>query len=354
MFKGAKTTTVVTIMIFSIILSGCGLVGGKKEKIDPPQDVSYLKEEKLDVTTEEDESAQEAKKDTKIMTELFLIDKDGYVVPQMMALPETESVAKQAMQYLVENGEVSDLLPSGFRAVLPSDTVVNGVDVKDGKATVDFSPEFKNYQAENEEKILQAITWTLTQFDGIEKVGIKINGELLTEMPVNGTKIDPDGLTRSNGINTDASGVTDITNTRPVVVYYLAQQGKDYYYVPVTKRVSNTESNDITAVVNELIAGPSYQSNLVTEFLPEAKLLEDPVADDGKVLLNFNEHIFGSSEEKMISDYVLNSLALSLTELPEIEHIEVKVNGSAEIVNGKGEPITEPVSRPEKINAHSF
>ena len=33
----------------------------------------------------------------------------------------------------------------------------------------------------------------------------------------------------------------DITNTRPVTVYYIGGEKEQYYYVPVTKRVSNNE-----------------------------------------------------------------------------------------------------------------
>ena len=68
------------------------------------------------------------------------------------------------MEYLVANGPVTDMLPNDFRAVLPEDTELS-VNIKDGVATVDFSKEFKNYQPEDEMKILQSITWTLTQFD---------------------------------------------------------------------------------------------------------------------------------------------------------------------------------------------
>ena len=111
-------------------------------------------------------------------TELYLIDKNGLVVPQTLELPKTESVAKQALEYLVKNGPVTEMLPNGFQAVLPADTKIS-VNVKDKVATVDFSNEFKNYQAEDELKILQSITWTLTQFDSIEKVKLQMNGHPL-------------------------------------------------------------------------------------------------------------------------------------------------------------------------------
>ncbi|MGD6840770.1 GerMN domain-containing protein, partial [Bacillus thuringiensis] len=130
------------------------------------------------------------------------------------------SVAKQAIEYLVKNGPVENVLPNGFRAVLPADTQVT-VDIKEGTAIADFSPEFNNYQPEDEQRILQSVTWTLTQFDSVEKVELRVNGYPLTEMPVNGTPIDEKGLTRKVGINVDTSGVVDPTSTKPLTVYYV-------------------------------------------------------------------------------------------------------------------------------------
>ncbi|RLQ98017.1 GerMN domain-containing protein [Falsibacillus albus] len=354
MSKRAKATIAITVLASSMYLSGCGLFGGNnKEKLDPPQDVSYLKEGKS-VDASADKNSNKAT-EKAIQTELYLINKDGYVVAQTFALPNTQSIAKEALEYLVDGGPVTEMLPNGFRAVLPADTEVLGVDIKDdGKAVVDFSKEFTKYQAADEQKILQAITWTMTQFDTVKKVELRVNGTPLKEMPVKGTPISADGLSRADGINMDTSGVADITNTHPITVYYLSQNGKGYNYVPVTKRVDNSERDDVAAVVKELVDGPGYNSNLVTDFLPDVKLVDAPEFDAGKVTLNFNESVLGSFKEKKISQYLMNSLVLSLTEQPEIKSVAIEVNGSTKLVDDQGESLTEPVTRPEKVNTGSF
>ncbi len=358
MSKKTKTTIAVTVLASSVYLSGCGLLSfGEKEKIDPPEDVSYLQEGETVETvvgegTSTEEVAQDEEADKTVMTELYLIDENGYVVSQTLPLPNTESVAKQALEHLVVNGPAQNIIPNGFRAVIPADTQMT-VNVKDNTAVVDFSQEFANYQPADEQKILQSVTWTLTQFDSIDKVQLRVNGYDLTEMPVNGTPISEDGLSRTMGINYDASGVLDITNTKPVTVYYVAQNGDSTYYVPVTKRVADEGENQITTVLNELIEGPGYASTLVSDFTG-VKLLEEPTIKDGAVTLNFNEAVYGSVEEKMISEHMLNSLVLSLTEQAGVNSVSVQVNGEATVVNGNGEEITQPVTRPKNINAISF
>ncbi|MFE8703793.1 GerMN domain-containing protein [Cytobacillus sp. FJAT-54145] len=355
MSKNKKTTIVSAVIVSSVLLSGCGLFGGDgKEKIDPP--VSYSEEAgstEVEETTATGEQVEgEEAVESSIMTELYLVDKNGYVVPQTFALPKTDSVAKQALEFLVQNGPVTEMLPNGFAAVLPADTQMT-VDIKDKTAVVDFSKEFKNYQPEDEMKILEAVTWTLTQFDTVENVKLQMNGHELTEMPVNGTPIGKT-LSRANGINMDTTEVVDITNTKGVTVYYLGGDEDSYYYVPVTRRVSNDVENNIAAVVGELVKGPSYTSSLLTDFLPDVALVEEPKVEDGKVTLNFNEAVYGSFEEKIISQHLLNSLVLSLTEQKGIESVAVTVNGEAELVNENGEKLTEPVTRPENVNTGSF
>jgi germination protein M len=355
MSKVTKVTVVSTILASSVLLSGCGLIGGEKSsKIDPPKEVSYDNNaSKLEDSTnnKKAESNKKAAQQT-VKTELYLIDKNGYVVPQTIELPNSEGVAKQALEHLVTNGPISNLLPNGFRAVLPVDTEVD-VNIQKGVAVADFSPEFKNYKKEDELKILQAITYTLTQFDSVKTVKLRIKGHELKEMPVNGTPIN-EGLSRAKGINLDTGGVADITNTKPLTVYYVGGEPGSLYYVPVTKRVSETKEDEVSAVIDELIKGPSYTYNLQSDFMPDVKLLNKPKFADGKVTLNFNDSILGSFKEKKVTKSMLDALVLSLTEQKGIKSVELQVNGSAKLLNEDGKPLSEPVMRPQKVNTGSY
>ncbi|MDQ0270033.1 GerMN domain-containing protein [Cytobacillus purgationiresistens] len=345
-----KATIVSAVLVSSALLSGCGLFGGedKKEKIDPPQTVSYEEE---DVVTEEsaelENKGKEEAEETTAKTDVYLIDSSGYVVSQTLELPKTNSVAKQALEYLVVDGPVTNMLPNDFRAVLPAGTKVS-VNIKDNVANVDFSKEFSEYKAEDEMRILQAVTWTLTQFDSVEKVKMTLNGNEMKEMPVEGTPIG-ETSSRASGINIDTSMVTDITNTKPVTVYYLGGEQDSYYYVPVTKRVSNKLQDNVEAVVKELAKGPGMGSKLSSLLQKDAALIGKPEMKDGVVTLDFNESVYSSFEEKIVSENLIKALALSLTEQEGIEGVAVTVNGEADLVNEDGEKI-EAVTRPENVN----
>src|SRR4051812_26317835 len=114
MSKNKVKPLVTAVFASTLFLSGCGLFGNEvQKKVDPPKQVTETKTNPTKETTGQTEEVEGTK------TELYLINKDGLVVPQTLTLPDKTSVAKQALEHLVVNGPVTDMLPNDFRAVLP-------------------------------------------------------------------------------------------------------------------------------------------------------------------------------------------------------------------------------------------
>ena len=337
----------VCATLSTVLLAGCGLFSKEKgtEQIDPPKKVTYTDGEKKET----------AKQGETKKIDLYLVDKNGYVVPQTVQLPapKDNAVIKQSLQYLVKGGPVTNLLPNGFQAVLPADTEMQIDLKKDGTAVVDFSKELKNYKKEEERRIVEAVTWTLTQFKEVKNVKFSMNGQDLAKMPVAGTPIG-NGLSRANGINFDDEQVADLANTKPITLYFLAQSNKQNYYVPVTRRVAEGKENEVATIIKELVKGPSHKSALTYDFNPDVKLINEPKLEKGTVTLNFNENIYANKDKSMISNYVLQSLVLSLTEKQGIENVSIQVNGKANLITEKGDKLIKPVARPLNVNTGSF
>lgn len=328
---------ILICLMATVFLSGCA----DKEKIDPPKKVTYEKQKKTS--------------ENVIMTELYLLDKDNLVVPVSLLLPETKSVAKQALEYLVAEGPVTESLPNGFKSVLPSETVVIGLDVNENKlATVDFSKEFCNYEPHLEKQILQSVVWTLTQFDSIDKVALRVNGHPVAQMPVAKTNIDSE-LSRNIGINLEYFQTEDIMNTHPVTLYFEKSEADNNYLVPVTRRIEN-KKDDITTLVNELIIGAKAGSSLHTNLMPDTALISQPTVQNGIVSLNFNENIYSDlgNNEKFVANSVIWQLVLSLTERADIQQVVLQVNGKAQLLDEDGKTLAAPVARPGKVNTDSF
>ncbi|WP_062047863.1 GerMN domain-containing protein [Bacillus sp. JCM 19034] len=346
-------------VLFILLMAACsfGANNGVNEMDIPPTDYSNHEEETPDPSDYEEpegdnEQIDENETDDldQVTRKLYLIDENGMVVPQTLNLPKTESVLRQSLEYLVDGGPVTNLLPSGFSAVIPAGTEVD-VHLEEGIAIADFSNEFNEYNPELEQQILQAITWTLTEFENVEKVQIKVNGHLQETMPISGTPIG-EGVSRADGINIETGGLADMVNSKGVTLYFLAQNGDNTYYVPVTRRVK-MEGELLETAVNELIKGPALESPLLTDLRQGVELLEEPHYQNGVVTLNFNENILSQLQSTAISSDVLDMLALTLTEQEGVEQVAIEVEGEGNVLNESGQSI-EHVSRPEQYNFGAY
>jgi germination protein M len=311
---------------------------------ESPQNDHYVFQESLEDLRERQKKNAHTKQDEQMVV-LYLLDQYGFVVPQSYRLPKQEAIAKQAIEHLVIDGPITEHLPKGFQGVLPSGTEVS-VNRSGREAIVDFSSEFRKYKPEDESKILESITWTLTQFPTIDTVRIQIQGHDISEMPVGKLPI-PKQLNREIGINVDTDSV-DIAATKPVTAYFVSQVEEKLYYVPVTKRIQPKE-NEVGATIRMLSMGPNRLSHLVSVVNQGVTLLENPKVVNGNALLNFDELIL--DEKKMISEQVMDVIMLSVTELDSIDSVSIQVNSKSDVqTSKKGLDLHQPVVRPTQIN----
>ncbi|MBY7143230.1 GerMN domain-containing protein [Virgibacillus sp. NKC19-3] len=351
--RGILLTGTLTV---SIILTGCMQGEQSIEEMDPPQDAeevnntedtpSSSEEAAEDEDIAEEGNAEEEASET-VARELYLLDANGMVASQTLELPNPDSkeVATQVIEYLVEGGPVTSMLPNGFQAVLPEGTEVLGLDLQeDGTLTVDVSSDFENYEAENEVKILESMTHTLTQFENVEKIQLQIEGETQEEMPVNGTPIK-EGYSRANGINITKTDTLDLLDSQAVTMYYPAEHNENRYYVPVTQYVEGENEEIFGSIVEEMIQGPGLNTNVTHVFNPETLLTDTPVLENGVLELVFNEGILADPEQAMISDEVMETIVRTLTEQQDVEAVDIKVENVEQLVNENGETYDEPVTK---------
>ncbi|GEN85546.1 GerMN domain-containing protein [Oceanobacillus sojae] len=327
-----------------VLLAGCFNGEQSSKEVDPPQNAEAVNGE--ETVDGEDAAATPDEVEDTVSRELYLIDSNGMVASQTVELPvpEANQVAQQVIEYLVKGGPITPMLPNGFQAVLPEDTEVLGLDLQeDGTIVVDLSGEFSEYEASSELPIIEAVTYTLTQFDNVHKVKLRVEGEDLAEMPVNGTPLN-NGYTRANGINLINNDTLDYFSSNPVTMFYPVEKENNRYYVPVTQYVTMDDENDLAGIVNELIEGPGYQNNVLNVFNPEAALAAEPVVEEGVANLIFNEGILMDQEQHVISDEVMETIVRTLTAQPNVDAVNVQVENVDEVFNENGEPYSEPVS----------
>ncbi|WP_130860105.1 GerMN domain-containing protein [Gracilibacillus phocaeensis] len=361
------------VLLSIVLLAGCNVFEGEQtlDQIDaPPEDAKVTDDiENVGETDEagedldesegaeegtEEETDAEADDETEgeeasgtLSHVLYLIDQNGLVVPQEMELPAPASkeVAKQVLQYLVQDGPVTAMLPSGFQAVLPAGTEIIDLNLEeDGTMVVNVSEEFANYQAEDEDKIIESMTHTLTEFKNVDRVKLWINGEEQQTMPVNGTPLTQ-GYSRDEGINVHQATGIDLMESEAATLYFPMQGDEMVYFVPVTQHIEMDQDQTEQSIVQALMEGPAFDLPLENYINHGSELTAAPTLDDGTLSLTFNENILSNSEKGVIADEVLQSIVLTLTEQEGVQAVQVSVEDHQEVINEEGQPYTEPVTR---------
>ncbi|NQX60891.1 GerMN domain-containing protein [Paenibacillus qinlingensis] len=330
--------------VIVLLTTGCSILGsGKKSDIDAPPGAGT----DVDVKTTSAAVTVDMSEDITSQMTVYVKDAKGFVTPLSLALPKTVSVAKTTLEYMVDGGPETSQLPSGFQALLPKGTKVISLNVKSDKsAIVDFSKEFLGYDVKDERKLLEAITWNLTNFPTIDKVQLRVDGKDLKEMPKGRTPLDAP-LARTMGINLEKSEDTEFGQATPVTLYFLNQNDQNYkYYVPVTRLIKRTD--DVAkAVVEQLIKGPDQKKGLgaVLNATTELKSIKP---GEGLITVDFSNKLLGT-DQKASAD-ALQSIILSLTENTTFKQVQIKVDGAVKITSTDNQNYSKPVLRPTHIN----
>lgn len=278
---------------------------------------------------------------------VYAKDEKGFVAPIALQVEKTEGTAKRALEYMVEGGPSQGQLPAGFTSLLPKGTEIKGISIKDKLAIVDFSNSFTDYNLQDERKILEAVTWTVTSFPTVDKVQIRVEGKALKEMPVGGTPMD-EALTRAMGINLEKPEHVEYGQATPVTLYFLNKNQEEYsYYVPVTRLINRTDEV-AEAVVQQLIAGPDEKKGLAAVMSPGAELLKVSKAED-IITVNFSDTMLGPDHKAPAE--ALKAVVLSLTEnAGAATKVQILVNGEAKVSATDNQSYAKPVSRPQAVN----
>lgn len=347
---GKKITLGFLFIIISLLMSGCIFGPGQSAEIDPPPSIAGAGSNMNDSTAVMAESENPG--DLMNVT-VYAYDEYGNVTPVTIEVPKEAGVAKATLSYMIKGGSGEAFLPNGFSGILPEGTVVKEMDIKQDKlAVVDFSKDFLTYDAEVELDIVQAITWALTEFDSIDKVKLRVEGQNLDVMPVANTPVDRP-LTRAMGINLETADNVNVSDTMPVTLYFQgANSIGDYsYYVPVTRLVSR--SQDVAkATLEQLILGPKQDTKLFSSLLPDTQVIEVAITGDTAVA-NFSKELLSFDGKSRVSEEAIQSIVLSLTENTMTKNVQVLVEGDSKVMAGE-QSLEKPVNRPVKINKTKF
>jgi len=333
-----------------LTLSGCGLFSKEaSEQIDaPPADVEM--QMMNETNTLNVVKPTTTKPQIKNGLTVFLKDSSGMLAPITLdvQVKKGEDAAKRALEMMVEDNKDKKLLPVGFQAVLPKGTTVKSItrDAENKLATVEFSGQFADYNVTDERKIVEAVTWAVTNDPSIQRVQLKLEGQPLHEMPVDGLPMD-EPMTREMGINLEKSDNVTYMNSMPVTVYFSAVSPDNVqYYVPVTRLIE--PSADVAAAsLEQLIMGPLNSDALEPVMTPETKVKQIEQTKD-TITVDLTDSMFEANQKTPAE--MLQAVILTLTENTAAKKVQIKINGETNVVGDDNQNYDKPVTRPTGLN----
>lgn len=301
--KMIRKIIISTSALFALFLLYLIPNSDKNDELDVSQNLEYVN---LEVET----------------NSIYLLDNFNYLGKTEVVVNSetTEEKIKELVEVLINGGNGENKIPNGFRSILPSETKILSVKVEENLVKIDFSKDILNINKDLEEKMIEALVYTITSIDGIDKVVIYVEGDILTKLPQTNTNL-PSTLDRNFGINKTYE-FTKTDDINQVTIYYLNKHNDNYYYVPVTKYL-NDNRDKIKIIIDELTSTNTYNTNLLSYLSSNTELLA--IEEQPDILeLTFNSYIFSDVDNKDILEEVVYTICLSVKDNYDVKEVVIK------------------------------
>ena len=250
---------------------------------------------------------------------IFLVDSMEYIARTSIVKESktTEELIEEVIDSLTIGSEKSNYIRDGFKGIIPKNTKVLDTTLERNILTINFSKEFLNVSESDEEKMLEALTYSLLEIPEIKKISILVEGVKLKNLP-NSKKKLPEFLDRNFGIN-KIYNLDSIKDTSKTTIYYLSKYNDYYYYVPVTK-ISNDATEKVEIIINELKSTPIYHTNLISYLAASTNITNYELLENS-ITLSFNNHLLANLKDEEMLEEVKYSIALSMRDSYGVEEV---------------------------------
>ena len=250
---------------------------------------------------------------------IYLLDDNNYVsrLEIMYNATKKEDLVREIISILTINSDKSVRIRSGFTPIIPENTELLDLKIEDEQVTLNFSKDILLIDEELEEKMIEAIVYSITSIDGINYVKLLVENQALEKLPHSSKKL-PDVLDRSMGINKEYD-IETLSNIKETTIYYLARNNDYTYYIPVTK-YSNDTKEKIEIIIDELKSSSTYNTNLISYLNEETELINYELLDSS-MILNFNDSILADINSNNIIEEVTYTINLSVQENYDVNNV---------------------------------
>ena len=255
------------------------------------------------------------------MVQVYLLDEDATLIPYTLGIEEgldlNQRVAEVLRLMTIGNEPVQ-----GVRGLLPNNAQLENCTLQGSQLSLYFPENFRNYDPKTEMRLLEGLTWAVTQFDEVSEVLLYLAGEPLTHMPQLSTPV-PLPLNRQIGINNFENTVNRLHDSHSLTVLYTRQKNGSSVYVPKTLRISNQTS--LQDKLSSILSDISVFSQLKQPLAETPLTVLDCALDEGLLTINVSGEIL--DEEKKVNEELVTSLLLSIQSSLGVSQVQLQVDG---------------------------
>lgn len=284
-----RTRFIISLLLMCLLQAGCGET--EEEQQGKTCEVYYLNRE-----------------ETRISMETVVLDEELDQKGQIDALLSAMQTSPQ---------DVS------LKAMTGMDFQVNGYRVEEGQLDVDVDEGYRKLSPTTEVLVRAALVRTLTQADGINHVLMTVDGQTLTDNT--GAAVGPmtaDAFIDNAGEEINAYEMVTLQ------LYFANEEGNRLVGTSRTV-VYNSNISLEKLVVENLVKGPDIEE-VFPVINPSTKVLSVTVKD-GTCYVNFDDG-FLTQIYNVTADVVIYSITNSLVELPNVNRVQIAVNGKSDII----------------------
>ena len=234
-----------------------------------------------------------------------------------------------------------------YQVPLSQGISVLNTNITKGVLALNLSEEYKMLDSVMEILTRASLVKSLTQIEGIDKVGIYINGEPLK-----------DSLGKLSGNMTadmfiDNAGKEISTYEKVTIRLYFTNETGDALIAVERTKPYNTNISLDKFVVEELLKGPEATTEGVYPTInPDTKLISTYVKDN-ICYVNLDSS-FLTQVYDVDTEIVIYSIVNSLCSLSSIDRVQIIVNGNTDVLFHGMVPLTTVFSRnPSYVQIHS-
>ena len=258
---------------------------------------------------------------------VYLLNSNKLLIQTSLMSEKNDTIdkAKEIINSLTINTKAKNYINNNLKQIIPEKTTLLDIQQDKDILKLNFSKEILTISPELEVKMIESIIYSLTELNGINKIMLFVNGEMLLKLP-NSNKDLPSTLSRDYGINK----IYDITTISPInkmTLYYFINIDNKYNAVPVTI-FTNDDTSKIEVIVKSLKSSLAYQTDLVSFLNNNTKLLDYEIAENS-IKLNFNNSLLDNFYDDNLVEEVKYAISSSLKDSLNITDISYYIDGHA-------------------------